>query len=130
MTDRPRHQAPVRRTLVVADFPGDTRHVLLRVDRLPGSAAPVKVSRGRLQAPLELALIVERGDHDVPPLPPVRVVSIVPYDEPADTVIPRIDPGHRTRLEPHVHRPGSRYLDRGRETGRTLSEGPSTGTLR
>jgi hypothetical protein len=38
----------------------------------------------------------------MPPLSPVRVVSIVPHDEPADTVIPRVDPGHRTRLEPHV----------------------------
>ncbi len=115
MTDRPGHQAPVRRTLVV--------------DRLPGSTAPVNVGRDRLQAPLELALIVERGDHDVPPLPPVRVVSIVPYDEPADTVIPRVDPGHRTRLDPQVQRPGSRYLDRGRKTGRTLSEEPRTATL-
>src|SRR5437773_1581843 len=111
MTDRPGQQAPVRRTLVVAGFPGDARRVLLRVDRLPGGAAPVDISGDRLQAPLELALIVERGDHHVPPLPPVGVVSIAPDDETADTVIPCVDPGHRTRLDPHVQRPGGRWLD-------------------
>ena len=45
MTDRPRHQAPVRRTLVIAGFPGDTGRVLLRVDRLPGSRRRCLVCR-------------------------------------------------------------------------------------
>jgi hypothetical protein len=42
-----------------AGLPDDARHVLLRIDRLPSSTAPINVSRDSLQALLELAPIVE-----------------------------------------------------------------------
>ena len=74
--------------------------VLTSVDRLARPPAPSKVRLDRLQQRPELGLAVERVDEDMAPLAPLRVIAVVPHDEPADAVVPHVDTGHGTRVEP------------------------------
>jgi hypothetical protein len=63
--------------------------------------------------PSEFRLIVERGHHHMPALPPFGVIAVMADDETRDAVIPRVNSRHKTRVKRAVslafryQRPGS-----------------------
>ncbi len=71
-----------------------TRDMLPRIHRVTALPAAAQLRFHCLQTGVELALVVERRYEHVPPLVPVRVISVVAHDEPADAVVVRIDLAH------------------------------------
>src|SRR5215469_15040991 len=100
MLDRPRHQAPVRRTPQVPRLVHHSRRVLTRINRLTALPAPRDLSPDALHAGEILRSVIKRGHHHMPPLPPLRVIAVVAGDETPNGVVRRVHSGHRPTLSP------------------------------
>lgn len=92
------HEVPGGRSPVVPGFVHRPRRVLVPVDRIACGGASLNVGLDGFQQRQELGLVVEGVDDHVATLVPFGVVPVLPHHEPADAVVPHIDPGHDTRL--------------------------------
>lgn len=61
---------------------------------LPGGLPSEQLAVTGAQEGLELVLVIEGRQHDIPPLSTHWVVPVVPRDEASDAVVFRIDPPH------------------------------------
>src|SRR6516164_6534512 len=91
----------------------NSRGVLTRIDRLTGLPAAPDLRLHALHAGPELPLIVERRHHHMPPLPPLRVIAVMPDDEPLDAVVAGVNSRHNPNSKPGpsrivIHEAGTR----------------------
>jgi|SRR5215813_3865518 len=98
--DRPHGQVPVRRPAQIPRLVHNPRGVLTRIDRLTALAAAFNPGPDPLDAGEKLRLVVERGHHHMPPLPPLRVMAVVAGDEALDRVVPGVHSRHRSTVSP------------------------------
>jgi hypothetical protein len=57
------------------------------IDRLSAISAGLDLGLNASHAGAVFLLVVERGNHDMPPFPPLRVITVMADDEALDAVI-------------------------------------------
>ena len=81
MPDRPRRQMPVCRTPQIPRLMHHSRHMLTRIVGLIALLAVADLRIDARHTGAKLRLVIERGHHHVPPLPPLRVIAVMAADE-------------------------------------------------
>jgi hypothetical protein len=76
----------------------DYRRMFSRVDRLSAFPARPDLASNARHAGVGFLLVVECGNHDMPPLPPLRVIAVMADDEALDAVIFGIHLGHSSTV--------------------------------
>ena len=69
-----------------------------RVGRLSAFPARPDLASNARHAGVGFLLVVERGNHDMPPLPPLRVIAVMVDDEALDAVIIGIRARHSSTV--------------------------------
>jgi len=80
----------------------DSRHVLCRMDLFTAFPAGLDLGLNALHAGAVLLVVVECGDHNMPPFPPMRVITVVTDDETLDAVIFGVHARHSSTLTPAI----------------------------
>jgi hypothetical protein len=94
MPDRPTDQVPVRGPAQIPGLVHSSRRVLAGIDGLTALPPSLDLVLHTVHAGVKLLLVVERGHHDMPPLPALRVVAVVTDDKPLNAVILGINSRH------------------------------------
>jgi len=76
----------------------DYRRMFSRVDRLSAFPARPDPASNARHAGVGFLLVVERGNHDMPPLPPLRVIAVMADDEALDAVIFGVHVRHSSKV--------------------------------
>ena len=100
MPERPHNQVPVRRAAAISGLVHGSRRMLARIDRLTAVPAALDLVPHALHAGEKLHLVVERGHHHMPALPPLRVIAVMVGDEAPYVVVLGVNPRHRPRVIP------------------------------
>jgi hypothetical protein len=100
MPDRAPHQVPVRSPAQIAGLVYDARGVLSGINALTAVAANLDLIPHSVQPGAKFRLVVERGNHHVPALPPLRVIAVMADDEALDAIVPRVNSRHSPRIVP------------------------------
>ena len=87
MPDRTAKQVPVRGPAQIPRLVHTSRRVFTRIDRLTAFPAGLDLALNSAHAGAKFLLVVERGDHDMPPLAPLRVITVATDDEALDVVV-------------------------------------------
>jgi hypothetical protein len=78
--------------------------MLPRINTLFTLPALCDLGPDALYARKKLRLAIECGQHDMAPLPPLRVIAVVMDDKAPDTVVVRLNSAHRPKANsPHRH---------------------------
>jgi hypothetical protein len=72
------------------------------IDRLSAISAGLDLGLNARHAGAVFLLVVERGDHDMPPFPPLRVITVVADDEAPDAVIFGVHARHSPTVTPGI----------------------------
>ena len=78
----------------------NSRHMLTRIDGLTGILAAGDLRLHARHAAPELRLVIEHRHHHVPPLPPLRVITVVADDETPYVVVFGVNSRHSLRVTP------------------------------
>jgi hypothetical protein len=89
---------PVRRAAQIPRLVHNPGCVLAWLNRLTGLPTLPDVRLHAIHTGLKLPLIVERSHHDMPPLPPLRVIAVMTQDKAIDAVVVGINSRHRPTL--------------------------------
>jgi len=103
MFGRPRQQVAVRRATEITRLVHNSGRMLPRIDTLSTLSALSDLGLDALHARKKLWLVVERGHHYMPPLPPRRVVAVVTDDKAPYAVVRRVNSGHRSKGKARHH---------------------------
>jgi len=100
MPDSPGNEVPVRRPAQIPRLVHNSRHMLTRIHGLTAVPAAPDLRMDARHARAKLRLIIERGHHQVPPLPPLRVIAVVADDETPNVVFFGVNSRHSLRVTP------------------------------
>jgi len=95
---RPHDQPPVRRATAIPGLAHDSRYMLARIDMLTAAPAALDLLPHVAYAGEELWLVVERGHHHMPPLPPLRVIAVMADNEAPHAVVLGVNSRHTQRV--------------------------------
>jgi hypothetical protein len=102
MPDRTAKQVSVRCPAQIARLVHASRRVFTGIDRLTAFPAGADLVLNSVHAGAIFLLIVERGDHDMPPFPPPRVITVVTDDEALDVVVFGVYARHSQTVTPAI----------------------------